>query len=104
MKMTAGMKKGILYLHLSGELDHHSAGPVMRQIEDKLEVNLPRDCVIDMAGLSFMDSSGIALIIRVSRRMNTMGGRTWIENPSKQPLRVIDAAGIDRLVPVASGR
>ena len=53
---------------------------------------------------SFMDSSGIAIIIKVSRRMRTMGGRTWIENPARQPQRVIDASGIDRLVPVAISR
>jgi len=51
-----------------------------------------------------MDSSGIALIIRVSRRMKEVGGRAWIENPAKQPMRVIDASGIDRLVPVALSR
>jgi len=102
MKMTAGMKKGILYLHLSGELDHHSAGPVMRQIEDKLEVNLPRDCVIDMAGLSFMDSSGIAVVLKAYRRMNTLGGRLWVENVQPQPMRVLDASGIDRIIGITA--
>ena len=48
-----------------------------------------------------MDSSGIAVIIRVSRRMQILGGRAWIEDPARQPQRVIDAAGIDRLIPIA---
>ena len=68
---------------------------------DAYPVELEVDCVLDLAGLNFMDSSGIAVIIRVSRRMKTLGGRAWIENPAKQPQRVIDASGIDRLVPVA---
>ena len=51
-----------------------------------------------------MDSSGIAIIIKVSRRMKNLGGRAWIENPARQVLRVIDASGIDRLVPVAISR
>ena len=59
---------------------------------------------VDMSGRSFLDSAGIAVIIRVSRRMNNRGGRAWIENPARQPQRVIDASGIDRLVPVALGR
>ena len=45
----------------------------------------------------------IALMIRLSRRMKATGGRMWIENPARQPKRVIDAAGIDRLIPVAAG-
>lgn len=104
MKISSAFAAGRLTVFLSGELDHHEARRAMGLIDELLDDYLPRDCALDMSALSFMDSSGIALIIRVSRRMNTMGGRTWIENPSKQPMRVIDAAGIDRLVPVASGR
>ena len=47
---------------------------------------------------------GIAVIIRVSRRMTALGGRAWVENPARQPQRVLDAAGIERLVPVAMSR
>ena len=76
----------------------------MREIDELLDEYLPRDCVLDLNGLSFMDSSGIAVIIRLNQRMKSLGGRMWIENPAKQPLRVLDAAGIDRLVPVATGK
>ena len=93
-----------LLLELSGELDHHEARCTLNTIDELLDEYLPRDCVLDMAGLSFMDSSGIAVIIRTSRRMKALGGRVWIENPAKQALRVIDASGIDRLVPVATGK
>jgi len=95
---------GRLTLCLAGELDHHEARNTMRLIEELLDEYMPRDCVLNMAELSFMDSSGIAIIIKVSRRMKNLGGRTWIENPARQPQRVIDASGIDRLVPVAISR
>lgn len=73
----------------------------MRSLDELLEEYLPRDLVLDLSELTFMDSSGIALLIRVNRRIKDMGGRMWIENPAKQPKRVIDTAGIDRLIPVA---
>lgn len=101
MNISTAFSAGRLTIYLSGELDHHEARCTMQSIDELLDEYLPRDCAIDMSGLTFMDSSGIAVIIRISRRMKTMGGRTWIENPSKQPQRVIDASGIDRLVPVA---
>ena len=82
----------------------HSGSWFAESLDELLDEYLPRDCVLDMSGLSFMDSSGIAIIIRISRRMKDLGGRAWIENPSKQPMRVIDASGIDRLVPIAIGR
>lgn len=101
MTINTAFNSGRLTLYLAGELDHHEARNTIRRIEELLDEYMPRDCVLDLASLNFMDSSGIAVIIRVSRRMKTLGGRAWIENPAKQPQRVIDASGIDRLVPVA---
>ena len=63
---------------------------------------MPRDCVLDMTHVKFMDSSGIAVILRVHKRMRELGGRLWVENVPSQPMRVMDAAGIDRLISITS--
>ena len=102
MNISTAYSSGRLTAFFSGELDQHEARGAMRSLEELLDAYLPRDLVLDLSGLNFMDSSGIALIIRVSRRVKEMGGRMWIENPAKQPRRVIDASGIDRLIPVAT--
>ena len=104
MNISTNYSGGRLTAFLEGELDHHEAKNTIRLIEDVLDEYMPRECVLDLSGLNFMDSSGIAVIVRVSRRMKTLGGRFWIENPAKQPQRVIDASGIERLVPVATSR
>ena len=104
MNISTAFSSGRLTIFLSGELDHQEARCTLNTIDELLDEYLPRDCVLDMAGLTFMDSSGIAVIIRTSRRMKALGGRVCIENPAKQALRVIDASGIDRLVPVATGK
>ena len=95
---------GRLTVFLDGELDHHEAKNTICKVEELLDEQLPRECALNLSGLSFMDSSGIAVIIKISRRMKALGGRIWIENPAKQPLRVLDASGIDRLIPVAISR
>ena len=48
-----------------------------------------------------MDSSGIAVILRLHKRMKLTGGRLAVIDPAPQPLRVLDASGIERLVPIA---
>ena len=101
MRFTSYLQNQSLTVVLTGEIDHHCAKEYIRAIATKIEVFSPNVCILDFGGVTFMDSSGIALIIRVSRRMRDVGGRAWIENPAKQPQRVIDASGIDRLVPVA---
>lgn len=101
MNISTAFQSGRLTVYLSGELDHHEARGVMRALDELLDEYLPRDCALDLSALSFMDSSGIALLVRLQRRMAELGGRAWVENPARQPRRVIDSSGVDRLVPVA---
>ena len=89
-----------LTLRLLGELDHAAAQEVMSGIEDAVEEYLPRRCVLDLSGLSFMDSSGIALILRSQQRMQLMEGSVVLRNVPEQARRVLDAAGIGRLVSI----
>ena len=102
MKINAAEKGPKMYIYLSGDLDHHQARELAKQLDEKLEICLPRDLVLDMSQVKFMDSSGVALILRAYKRMNALGGRLWVENVPSQPMRVLDASGIDRLVTINS--
>lgn len=87
-----------LTLAVRGELDHHGARDAMRQIEYALDAALPLTLVLDLSGVSFMDSSGIAVVLRAHRRMATLGGNVRIVGVPPQARRVFDAAGVPRLV------
>ena len=100
MRISTAYDAGKLVIRLAGELDHHGAREAMREIDGLIDEYLPRDTALDMEGLSFMDSSGIAVILKTDRRMREMGGRASVINPARQPLRVIDASGIDRMISV----
>lgn len=100
MKISANCIDGKLRINLYGELDHHSAKELMKKISRSIDDYLPRVCILDFSELTFMDSSGIAIILRVYRKMRDCEGTAWVENPQRQPLKVIDAAGIDRIVSV----
>lgn len=100
MKIDTQYCDGRLRAYLYGELDHHGARYAMESLSAAAESFLPRELVLDMRELSFMDSSGIAVIVRLNRKMQLIGGRLRIENPQSQALKVLDASGIDRLVPI----
>lgn len=104
MTITTQYTDGRLTVFLAGELDHHGAGEAVSAVFDAIDYRLPRDLVLDLSGLSFMDSSGISVIVRSYRKMLGSGGRMYIENPQTQPLRVLDASGVDRLIPIAAKR
>ena len=61
-------------LAISGELDHHGAHGAMQQIDHALDAALPLSLTMDLSGVSFMDSSGIAVVLRAHRRMAALGG------------------------------
>ena len=104
MTISSSFSEGRLTVFLGGELDQHEARRTSETIAELLDDYLPRDCALDLSGLTFMDSSGVAVIVKASRQMKSIGGRLWVENPARQALRVIDAAGLERMVPVDTGR
>ena len=91
-----------LLIYLSGELDHHAARPMVSEIIGKIEAYLPRECVLDMGRLTFMDSSGIAVILKAYRCVKELGGRLCIENVQTQPMKVIDASGLERMIKITA--
>lgn len=89
-----------LLLEIQGELDHHGAKSALRELEMAIDAALPVRMVMDLAGVTFMDSSGIALILRAQQRMQLMDGSLLVRNVPPQAKRVLDAAGIGRLVTI----
>ena len=102
MKTEASYDGGTLCLRLSGELDHHAAKETMAAIEREIDRRLPKRCVLELSGLTFMDSSGIAVMLRTYRRMNELGGTVIAAAIQPQPMRVVSAAGIGRIISVSA--
>ena len=104
MKISPRYADGKLCIALQGELDHHSARQAMSGITEAIDGTLPRQVLLDMSKLSFMDSSGIAVILKADRRIKETGGRLFIDCPKSQPLKVLEAAGVDRVVDIICKR
>ena len=102
MRFTSYLQNGSLTVVLTGEIDHHCAKAYMDAIATKIEVYVPRECVLDFGSVSFMDSSGIAVVINALRCMTRIGGNLLVSNLQQQPMRVFNASGIDKLVKVRS--
>jgi len=100
MQLSTNCKDGCLTLYFSGELDHHAAKEAMGKIGQVIDLNLPRDCVMDFSALSFMDSSGIAVVLNTHKRMGEIGGRAHVRHVPHQPMKVLIASGIYRIVEI----
>ena len=98
MEIGAVSQERNLTLLLKGELDHHGAKGLIGRAEQEIETALPLKLVLDFAGVSFMDSSGIAVVIRCRQRMRELGGSVVLSHVPQQPRKVFEASGITRLV------
>ena len=82
---------------LSGEIDHHSAKPAREQIDYAIERSTAKTLRLDFSEVSFMDSSGVGLVMGRYRLMQSRGGQTWLCNATPPVLRMLQLAGLDRL-------
>ena len=89
-----------LLLEIRGELDHHGVKNALRELELAIDASLPVRLILDMEGVSFMDSSGIAFILRAQQKMQLMDGSLLVCHVPAQAKRVLEAAGISRLVTI----
>lgn len=94
------LEEGRLTVALTGEIDHHCAKAYIQAIAAKIEAYTPEVCVLDFQEVSFVDSSGIAVVINALRSMTQIEGRLLLTGIAPQPMRVFRASGIDKLVEI----
>ncbi|MBQ6205731.1 MAG: anti-sigma factor antagonist [Oscillospiraceae bacterium] len=100
MEIREKIGERTLLLSFSGEMDHHGVRDTLRRIDLAVDVALPQTLTLDFSGVTFMDSSGIALILRSQRKMRILEGNMILRNVPQQARRVLEAAGINRLVKI----
>lgn len=91
-----------LTAYLSGEIDHHHAKELREAIDFAVREQYPPFVILDFRRVTFMDSSGIGLIMGRSRLMEEYGGTLEIHNPPPQIRKVLRISGADRLAVIRS--
>ena len=100
MHFTSFLEGGKLTVALTGEIDHHCAKAYIQIISSKIEAYMPDVCVLDFHDVTFVDSSGIAVVINALRSMSQIEGKLLLTGISPQPMRVFRASGLDKLVEI----
>ena len=100
MNLTSFLQDKRLMIALKGDIDHHGAKDVMRVLGNKIDLYLPAVCVLDFRDVTFMDSSGIAIIISCIRRRRELRGEVIVENVPPQPMKVLRASGLEQIVKI----
>ena len=82
---------------LSGEIDHHSAAQMREKIDESVIQSGAKTLVLDFSLVTFMDSSGIGLVMGRFRLMQENGGELVLQNLPAPLRKVMKLAGLDKL-------
>ena len=100
MQLTSFLQNGRLTIALAGEIDHHCAKEHIHCVAAKIEAYNPDVCILDFQDVTFMDSSGIAIVINALRDMTKINGQLIVDGAGPQPMKVFRASGIEKLVQI----
>ena len=87
----------VLTATLHGEIDHHTAAKVRGEIDTALFKHRPKTLRIDLAGVDFMDSSGLGLILGRAALCRELNAGLTLLHPGERIMRVFRVVGLERL-------
>ncbi len=100
MKIKIKSENGTAIVVLSGEIDHHTAKNLRSELDKFVITMQPEVLAIDFSNITFMDSSGIGLIIGRYKLLKECGGQLEIHSPQPYIRRVLKLSGIERIVKI----
>jgi len=87
-----------IIVRLHGELDHHSADRVRSLIEEAMMKGSVKHLVMDLHYLSFMDSSGIGVILGRYKQVKAKGGKLIICNVNRSVNKLLELSGLFKII------
>ena len=100
MSVEISVNGEVTTAYLCGEIDHHSAASIRVAIDNAAELNMPSLLILDFTRVSFMDSSGIGLVMGRYRNLLRRGCKLHITGTSPQIYKVMRLSGIEKLATI----
>lgn len=99
-KFSYKVEDGVLEIKLIGEIDHHSAVSVRSDIDGLIFESRPKKMVLDLSEISFMDSSGLGLIMGRYALIKDLGGTLSLRAPTVAVMKILTLAGMERMIKI----
>lgn len=102
MNVTIESSGTVVIAYLIGEIDHHTAGNVREKIDNILMFKKPNTLILDFKNVSFMDSSGIGLVMGRYRLLKSINPLSQIEikNVTLQTKKIMELAGLSSIAKI----
>lgn len=101
--LTIRQEDATLRFTILGDIDHHGAKDLRESMDSALYFYRPSICVINLSRVEFMDSSGLGLILGRRAGAEELGAELVLEDPSENVMKILNLAGIERLIKIKHG-
>lgn len=98
MAVSFKYRDGCLTSMICGDIDHHSAVGIRNSIDGELSKYMPARLVIDFHDVTFMDSSGVGLVMGRYKNASVFGCGIKLVNMSAPVRRIMKMSGLERIV------
>ncbi len=98
MKIKLEYAMPTLIAKISGEIDHHTASEMREILDREIDMNNIKNLVLDFKNVTFMDSSGIGVIVGRFKRIDALGGKMLIIRPTPQVDKILEISGIKKIL------
>ena len=88
------LQNDTLVATLSGEIDHHVADGIRKDIDDEMQLYEVKNLVFDFSDVTFMDSSGIGVVLGRYKKVRSMGGTVVIKGAGSLVRQILEMSGI----------
>ena len=94
------MQGRTLLAAISGELDHHAAETLRFEIDRAVMRENAKNIILDFKSVTFMDSSGIGMIIGRYKNVQKQGGRLFVADINANLQRIFELSGLKKIIPL----
>ena len=100
MQIKSRILNKTLYILLCGDLDEYTAQTARKTLDNLLDTQKGFiQIVIDLSELTFMDSTGIGVLIGRYKKMRDQNKPIFITNPSRNAERIFKMSGLYEIMP-----
>ena len=101
MNSNYNEKDKLLTIEFTEEIDHHVVEKIRRKTDYEIERFIPRKTILDFNKVTFMDSSGIGMLIGRYKLIKMYGGTIEIKNANKSIKKIFEMCGIPKIIKVS---
>ncbi len=102
MKIDFVNEDSALIMKIEGEIDHRYATRIRREADRKIVTFPEKPFIIDLTDVSFMDSSGIGVIIGRYKLVTSFGQKVVIVSSNPTVEKLLDMSGIKKIISIFS--